>query len=115
MSGDAPVSTYRLQLTPDEGFEHAASLAGYLRDLGIGAAYCSPVWRSRRGSTHGYDVTDPTALDDELGGTEAFMTMARAFRRAGLGLVLDIAPNHRAAAPENRWRLDGLAHGRGPR
>ena len=115
MPGDAPVSTYRLQLTPDEGFADAASLARYLRDLGIGAAYCSPVWRSRRGSTHGYDVTDPTAVDDELGGSEGFSAMARAFRRAGLGLVLDIVPNHMAASPENAWWLDVLTHGRASR
>jgi (1->4)-alpha-D-glucan 1-alpha-D-glucosylmutase len=115
MSGDPPVSTYRLQLTPEHGFAEAAALVGYLRDLGIGAAYCSPVWRARRGSTHGYDVTDPTALNDELGGADGFATMARAFRRAGVGLVLDIVPNHMAASPENAWWLDVLTHGRASR
>ena len=115
MPGHAPTSTYRLQLAPGEGFAEAAALARYLRDLGIGAAYCSPVWRARRGSTHGYDVTDPTSFDDELGGADGFMTMARTFRRAGLGLVLDIVPNHMAASPENAWWLDVLTHGRASR
>ena len=112
MPGNAPVSTYRLQLTPEHGFAETAALARYLRDLGIGAAYCSPVWQARRGSTHGYDVTDPTAINEELGGEDGFRAMARAFRRAGLGLVLDIVPNHMAASPENAWWLDVLTHGR---
>ena len=115
MRGDAPSSTYRLQLRDGVGFADAAALAPYLHHLGIDAVYCSPVWQARRGSTHGYDITDPTAFDGELGGGDGFMEMARAFRRAGLGLVLDIVPNHMAASPENAWWLDVLAHGRASR
>ncbi len=90
----APSSTYRLQLRPDFGFEDAGAVVGYLRDLGIGAVYVSPVLEATPGSTHGYDVTDPTRMRDELGGEEGFRSLAAAAREAGLGLVVDIVPNH---------------------
>ncbi len=87
-------STYRLQLRPEFGFEDARAVVGYLRDLGIGAVYVSPVLEATPGSTHGYDVTDPTRMRDELGGEEGFRSLAAAAREAGLGLVVDIVPNH---------------------
>ena len=90
----APSSTYRLQLRPEFGFEDARAVVGYLRDLGIGAVYVSPVLEATPGSTHGYDVTDPTRMRDELGGEEGFRSLAAAAREAGLGLVVDIVPNH---------------------
>ncbi|VXB20885.1 malto-oligosyltrehalose synthase [Aeromicrobium sp. 9AM] len=89
-----PSSTYRLQLRPEFGFEDARAVVGYLRDLGIGAVYVSPVLEATPGSTHGYDVTDPTRMRDELGGEEGFRSLAAAAREAGLGLVVDIVPNH---------------------
>lgn len=91
---NVPASTYRLQLRPEFGFEDARDVVGYLRDLGIGAVYVSPVLEATPGSTHGYDVTDPTRLRDELGGDEGFRSLAAAAREAGLGLVVDIVPNH---------------------
>jgi (1->4)-alpha-D-glucan 1-alpha-D-glucosylmutase len=92
----SPVSTYRLQLTPEFGFAEAALLAGYLADLGVTHAYLSPVLQAVPGSRHGYDVTDHSRIRDELGGEDGFRAMAARFRESGLGIVLDIVPNHMA-------------------
>src|SRR5436190_12709979 len=95
-------ATYRLQLTPDFGFREARAVVPYLRDLGVSHLYLSPSLQARRGSTHGYDVVDPTRISDELGGEDEFRKLCS----AGLGVVLDIVPNHMAASEEeNRyWR-----------
>lgn len=75
-------------------------------------AYLSPVLQSAPGSTHGYDVVDPTRVSRELGGEEGFLAMVAAFRQHGLGVVLDIVPNHMAVdGPANRWWWDVLTHG----
>jgi (1->4)-alpha-D-glucan 1-alpha-D-glucosylmutase len=111
----APTSTYRLQLGGEITFDRVAALAPYLDRLGVGAVYASPVLRARAGSTHNYDVTDPTRLDERFGGREAFEAMARALKRRGLGLVLDVVPNHMAMGSENGWWMDVLAHGRASR
>ena len=92
----APVSMYRLQLTPEFGFAQAALLAGYLADLGVTHAYLSPVLEAVPGSRHGYDVTDHSRIRGELGGADGFRAMAARFREFGLGIVLDIVPNHMA-------------------
>ncbi|KQV73664.1 maltooligosyl trehalose synthase [Aeromicrobium sp. Root344] len=89
-----PASTYRLQLRPDFDFADARAVVGYLRDLGIGAVYVSPVLEATPGSTHGYDVTDPTRMREELGGEDGFRSLTAAAREAGLGVVVDIVPNH---------------------
>ncbi|GAC1536233.1 MAG: malto-oligosyltrehalose synthase [Acidimicrobiales bacterium] len=107
-----PRSTYRLQMTPSFGFAQAAALAPYLRALGVSHAYLSPVLQAAPGSTHGYDVVDHSKASDDLGGEEAFRSMAAAFRSEGLGIVLDVVPNHMAAAlPYNRWWWDVLENG----
>ena len=107
-----PRATYRLQFTPDFGFDDAAALAPYLARLGVSHVYCSPVFIARPGSRHGYDVTDPTRLNPELGDEAAFRAMAAAFRAEGLGLVLDIVPNHMGVGGEtNDYWLDVLAWG----
>jgi (1->4)-alpha-D-glucan 1-alpha-D-glucosylmutase len=94
-------AAYRLQLTPDEGFAHARTLVPYLRDLGVSHLYLSPSLQARAGSQHGYDVVDPRRISDELGGEEEF----RALAAAGLGVILDIVPNHMYAGDENPfWR-----------
>jgi (1->4)-alpha-D-glucan 1-alpha-D-glucosylmutase len=90
---------YRLQLQPGFGFNEARALVPYLRDLGISHLYLSPIMEARSGSTHGYDVVDPTRISQQLGGEEEFRRLAG----AGLGLVLDVVPNHMAASDENRW------------
>ena len=93
------VSTYRLQLTPEFGFAQAAEAAGYLADLGVTHAYLSPVLEAVPGSMHGYDVTDHARIRGELGGEEGFRAMAKRLRSHGLGIILDIVPNHMAVPP----------------
>ena len=94
----APASTYRVQLGPGLTFSGAAELIPYLRDLGVGAVYTSPVLAAVPGSTHGYDVVDPTRMNPGLGGDRAFADLALRLRGAGLGLVVDIVPNHMGIA-----------------
>jgi (1->4)-alpha-D-glucan 1-alpha-D-glucosylmutase len=102
-------ATYRLQLTTEFGFDHARSLVPYLRDLGISHLYLSPSFQARPGSTHGYDVIDPGKLSDALGGEDAFTALSRAARAAGMGIVLDIVPNHMAADDANvYWKVPEL-------
>ena len=110
----APSSTYRVQLGPDLDFAAAADLTGYLADLGAGALYASPVLAAAPGSTHGYDVVDPTRASPALGGDEGFTKLAERLRQAGLGLVLDIVPNHQGIAlPQaNPAWWDVLEYGR---
>ncbi len=99
-------ATYRLQLTSEFGFDHARALVPYLRDLGISHLYLSPSFQARPGSTHGYDVIDPRHLSAELGGEEAFDQLAQAAHAAGLGVVLDVVPNHMAADDANPFWAD---------
>jgi (1->4)-alpha-D-glucan 1-alpha-D-glucosylmutase len=97
--------TYRLQLTPELGFAEARALVPYLRDLGVSHLYLSPSLQAREGSQHGYDVVDPRRISDALGGEEEF----RALAAAGLGVILDIVPNHMAAVDESPfWRDERL-------
>ena len=77
-------ATYRLQLTPEFGFRAARALVPYLRDLGISHLYLSPSLQARHGSMHGYDVTDPTHVSEDLGGEHAFGALCAAARDAGL-------------------------------
>jgi (1->4)-alpha-D-glucan 1-alpha-D-glucosylmutase len=95
-------ATYRLQLGGELDFAAARSLVPYLRELGVSHLYLSPSFQARPGSPHGYDVTDPTRISEELGGEEGFRELAG----AGLGVILDIVPNHMAAADENRYWAD---------
>jgi (1->4)-alpha-D-glucan 1-alpha-D-glucosylmutase len=90
-------ATYRLQLGPDLDFAGARALVPYLAELGVSHLYLSPSFEARPGSTHGYDVVDPRRLSSALGGEEGFRALAAAAREAGLGIVLDIVPNHMAA------------------
>lgn len=99
-------ATYRLQLTSAFGFDAASRLIPYLRDLGISHLYLSPSLQAREGSTHGYDVVDPTRLSPALGGEQQFERLSRAARDADMGVVLDVVPNHMAASPENRFWAD---------
>ena len=94
-------ATYRLQLTPQFGFAAAAELIPYLRDLGISHLYLSPSLQARAGSTHGYDVINPTHISYELGGERGFRELAAQVQGAGMGIVLDIVPNHMATDAAN--------------
>jgi (1->4)-alpha-D-glucan 1-alpha-D-glucosylmutase len=107
-----PTATYRLQFGGDMDFAAAAALAPYLSALGISHLYASPVFEAAPGSTHGYDVTDPNALSASLGGEAGFRSMATALKTQGIGLILDIVPNHMAAHPANPWLADVMLRGR---
>jgi len=98
--------TYRLQLGPGLGFEEARALVPYLCDLGVSHLYLSPSLQARAGSTHGYDVVDPTRISEDLGGEDAFRALCEAAQEAGLGVLLDIVPNHMATSEEENpfWR-----------
>lgn len=109
-----PVSTYRLQVRPSFGLDAAASALPYLHDLGADWAYLSPILQAAEGSEHGYDVVDPTRVDDARGGPEALARFTAAARAAGLGILVDIVPNHQGVADpaENPWWWDVLLRGR---
>jgi maltooligosyltrehalose synthase len=109
-----PTGTYRLQFRAEFGFEAAAELADYLGELGVSHVYTSPILQAVPGSAHGYDVVDHSRISDDLGGESAFRAMAARFRERGIGLVVDVVPNHMAIpAPEslNRPFWDVLREG----
>ncbi|MFE3094243.1 malto-oligosyltrehalose synthase [Streptomyces sp. NPDC059248] len=107
-----PTATYRLQLQPDFPFARAAAVVPYLAGLGVSHLHLSPVLEAVPGSTHGYDVTDPTRVREELGGEAGLRALADAAREHGLGLVVDIVPNHMALEPAHSPALwDVLRHG----
>ncbi len=110
-----PGSTYRLQLHAEFGFADAADLAGYLSSLGVTHAYLSPILQAAPGSRHGYDVVDHSRISAELGGEDGFRYLARRLARHGIGLVVDVVPNHMGIpSPEylNRELWSVLAAGR---
>lgn len=98
-----PRATYRLQFRNGMDFERAAGVIPYLARLGVSHLYASPIFAAASGSTHGYDVTDHNSFDPVLGGEEGFERLSHALKKAGLGLILDIVPNHMAASVENPW------------
>jgi (1->4)-alpha-D-glucan 1-alpha-D-glucosylmutase len=108
-----PSATYRVQFHAGFTFADAAALAPYFARLGVSHLYASPIATARLGSTHGYDVVDPTTINPALGGEDGFRAMVAALRAEGLGVVLDIVPNHVAVGgDDNAWWLDVLENGR---
>jgi (1->4)-alpha-D-glucan 1-alpha-D-glucosylmutase len=112
------LSTYRLQLRGESSgfgftFADAENLLDYLAELGVSHLYLSPILTPVGGSAHGYDVTDPTTVSAELGGSEGLERLSAAARARGMGLVVDIVPNHVGVdKPEqNPWWWDVLRHG----
>ena len=97
---------------PASGSRDAERLVPYLDRLGISHLYLAPPFTARKGSTHGYDVADANELDPTLGGMPAFEKMAAALREHGMGLIIDIVPNHMGVGPDNPWWWDVLKHGR---
>ncbi|MGZ4638185.1 MAG: malto-oligosyltrehalose synthase [Actinomycetes bacterium] len=95
-SRSTPASTYRLQLRPGFGFDAAAEVLDYLHDLGVTHVYLSPVLQAVPGSEHGYDVIDHSRLSADLGGAEAFRRFSDAAHAKGMGVVVDVVPNHMA-------------------
>ena len=112
-SGPPLTATYRLQLGPHLDFDGARALVPYVARLGASHLYLSPVLHARGGSTHGYDVVDPSHANPALGGDAGFDRLAEAARAHGLGIVLDVVPNHMGAGPENPYWDDVLALGEG--
>jgi (1->4)-alpha-D-glucan 1-alpha-D-glucosylmutase len=106
-----PRATLRLQFHKGFTFADAQTHIGYFGKLGVSHIYASPITVARAGSSHGYDVVDPTQVNPELGGEEALRRFVAALRAAKLGLIIDIVPNHMAATAENAWWHDVLAHG----
>ena len=97
-----PVTTYRLQMGSTLTFDDARRLVPYLRDLGVTDVYLSPVLAAAPGSTHGYDVVDHTRISEAMGGRAGLERLAADVHKAGMGLVLDIVPNH-MAVPTPAW------------
>ena len=106
-----PVATYRLQIHAGFTLRDALDLVPYLRSLGISHLYLSPVFEAAPGSTHGYDVIDPTRISAAAGGMDALRELADAAQAHGMGILLDIVPNHMAASELNPWWRDVMRHG----
>jgi (1->4)-alpha-D-glucan 1-alpha-D-glucosylmutase len=109
-----PVSTYRLQLGADHTLDQVRSLLPYLDKLGISDVYLSPLFRARKESSHGYDVVDHGAIDPAIGNLQTFARMAETATSMGMGVLLDVVPNHMGINdPGNSWWNDVLENGEG--
>ena len=107
-----PLATYRLQLGSQLTFDDAARLVPYLAALGISDCYISPFFETSSESSHGYDVSDHNSIRAELGGEEAFVRFSETLGRRGLGLLIDLVPNHMGIARNrNAWWRDVLENG----
>lgn len=106
-----PSATYRIQFHLNFRFADAEQIVPYLSEMGITHLYASPWGRARRGSMHGYDVADPLHVNSELGTEEEFTSLVARLHKYGMGLILDIVPNHMAASDENPWWMDVLENG----
>src|ERR1700722_18552837 len=110
MSGKWTAS-YRLQLHAGFPLGAAQQVLPYLADLGISHVYLSPCLQAAPGSQHGYDVTDPSHISEDLGGEQAWERFVEGARRSSLGILIDIVPNHMSATHNNPWWEHVLAHG----
>ncbi len=113
LAAPPPRATYRLQFNRDFAFDHGAAIVPYLARLGISHVYASPIQTARPGSTHGYDIVDHHSINPELGGEDGFRRLSDALRENGLGLILDVVPNHMGVGgADNAWWLSVLEWGR---
>ncbi|MEP7242241.1 MAG: malto-oligosyltrehalose synthase [Gammaproteobacteria bacterium] len=111
-----PRATYRIQLNAGFTFRQATELIPYLDRLGISHVYCSPYFRARAGSVHGYDVVDHNSLNQEIGTREDFEAFVAALRAHGMGHILDFVPNHVGImGADNAWWMDVLENGKASR
>ncbi len=110
-----PVSTYRVQMHKGFSFADAQNVIGYLKQLGVGDFYSSPIFEARPGSMHGYDVTRHDRLNPELGGDEGFAASRPSCSARVLGLLLDIVPNHMGVGNDSIWWQDVLENGHASR
>jgi hypothetical protein len=112
LSSPPPRATYRFQFHKGFTFDDAIAALPYVKALGISHVYSSPIAKARPGSTHGYDIVDPSAINPELGGEEGFCRLSDALKEHGLGLILDIVPNHLGVGgADNPWWLATLEWG----
>jgi (1->4)-alpha-D-glucan 1-alpha-D-glucosylmutase len=111
-----PRATYRLQLNCDFPLRQAAALLPYLDELGVSHCYLSPILKARSGSRHGYDITDHSSLNPEIASAEDFEQYAAELKRRGMGLIMDMVPNHMGImGADNGWWLDVLENGQASR
>jgi (1->4)-alpha-D-glucan 1-alpha-D-glucosylmutase len=108
-----PAATYRLQFHHGFGFSQVWSLVMYFHELGISDIYASPLFKARKGSLHGYSVTNPLELNPEVGSKKSFDNLVRKLKSRDMGLLLDIVPNHMAISADNPWWVDVLESGPG--
>jgi (1->4)-alpha-D-glucan 1-alpha-D-glucosylmutase len=111
MSGIALTATYRLQMNAGFTFEHARARVDYFAQLGISHLYLSPILAARRGSMHGYDVIDPARINPELGSDDDLRALSRDLHERGMGLIVDIVPNHMGIDADNPYWDDVLTRG----
>jgi (1->4)-alpha-D-glucan 1-alpha-D-glucosylmutase len=107
-----PTATYRIQFHAEFNFEHAQEIVAYLADLGISDFYASPIFQATQGSTHGYDVVNPTILNPELGTESDFAKLSTEIHQHQMGWLQDIVPNHMAYDSHNSWLMDVLENGK---
>lgn len=107
-----PRALARLQFHAGFTLDDAVAVVGYYASLGISHLYASPILRAQRGSTHGYDVVDCHEVNPEIGGEDALRRLVASLREHGMGLVIDIVPNHMGIGTQNAWWMDVLTHGR---
>ena len=111
-SAFVPAATYRLQLNGTFTFDAASGIVDYLDALGVSHCYTSSYLQAVPGSTHGYDVTDPSRLNPEIGDESAYWRWVETLRRHGMGHILDLVPNHMGIARSaNPWWQDVLENG----
>ena len=106
-----PCATYRLQFNPEFTLRQAQELISYLNELGISDCYASPLFKARPGSSHGYDICDHSQLNPEIGTEGELEAFTDALRDRGIGLILDVVPNHMSISSANAWWLDVLETG----
>ena len=107
-----PSATYRLQFNQSFTFEDATGLVDYLDELGITDIYASPFLMARPGSMHGYDVTDQSRFNPEIGDEDSFLRLSAELQRREMGLIADVVPNHMCIShPSNAWWWDVLENG----
>lgn len=106
-----PTATYRIQFNSAFGFDAAKAITGYLAELGISDLYASPIFKARAGSSHGYDIVDPTVLNPEVGTQENFEALVEELKQHNIGWLQDIVPNHMAYDTQNKYLMNVLEYG----
>ena len=101
-----PAATYRLQLSPDFTFADLEEILDYLEELGVSTIYSAPFFQARKGSSHGYDITDPLNLNKQIGRLDRFKKISQKLQQKGMGWLQDIVPNHMAFDKRNIWLQD---------